>query len=152
MFLFIFSHLAISDYLSNTSIKSFLRNGHNELFRCQRRQNSKALYVTCKVKIQKMSDTFRPKVLRSGCRNLYFFPQYNFKMHMKLKPSLEEVQEFVSSGAGNTIPIYAELHADMLTPVSAYLKVSDRSKYSFLLESVAGGETIGRYSFIGSGI
>ncbi|CAM0142538.1 unnamed protein product [Umbelopsis sp. WA50703] len=69
---------------------------------------------------------------------------------MKLKPSLEEVQEFVSSGAGNTIPIYAELHADMLTPVSAYLKVSDRSKYSFLLESVAGGETVGRYSFIGS--
>lgn len=72
-------------------------------------------------------------------------------MQMKLKPSLEEVQEIVKSGKGNTIPIYAELHADMLTPVSAYLKVSDRSQYSFLLESVAGGETIGRYSFIGSG-
>lgn len=72
-------------------------------------------------------------------------------MQLKLKPSLEEVQEIVKSGKGNTIPIYAELHADMLTPVSAYLKVSDRSQYSFLLESVAGGETIGRYSFIGSG-
>jgi anthranilate synthase component 1 len=72
-------------------------------------------------------------------------------MQMKLKPSLQEVQEMVQSGQGNTIPIYAELHADMLTPVSAYLKVSDRSRYSFLLESVAGGETIGRYSFIGSG-
>lgn len=39
----------------------------------------------------------------------------------------------------------------MLTPVMAYLKVSDKCDYSFLLESIAGGEKIGRYSFIGSG-
>ncbi|KAF9361924.1 hypothetical protein BGX34_006824 [Mortierella sp. NVP85] len=67
-----------------------------------------------------------------------------------VKPSLEEVQEFIKSGVGNTIPIFAEISADMLTPVMAYLKVSDGCSYSFLLESIAGGEKIGRYSFIGS--
>lgn len=72
-------------------------------------------------------------------------------MSLTLKPTLEEVQELVQSGKGNTIPIYAEFEADLLTPVSAYLKVADRCDYSFLLESVAGGENIGRYSFIGAG-
>ncbi|KAI7886056.1 anthranilate synthase component I [Lichtheimia hyalospora FSU 10163] len=71
-------------------------------------------------------------------------------MSLTLKPTLEEVQELVQSGKGNTIPIYAEFEADLLTPVSAYLKVADRCDYSFLLESVAGGENIGRYSFIGA--
>ncbi|KAI8141890.1 anthranilate synthase component I [Fennellomyces sp. T-0311] len=71
-------------------------------------------------------------------------------MALKLKPTLDEVQEMVREGRGNTIPIYAELDADFLTPVSAYLKVADRCDYSFLFESVAGGETIGRYSFIGA--
>ncbi|KAI8643298.1 anthranilate synthase component I, partial [Parasitella parasitica] len=71
-------------------------------------------------------------------------------MPLKLKPTLEEIQAIVSSGQGNTIPIYAELEADFLTPVSAYLKVADRCDYSFLFESVEGGENISRYSFIGS--
>ncbi|CEP15841.1 hypothetical protein [Parasitella parasitica] len=71
-------------------------------------------------------------------------------MPLKLKPTLEEIQAIVSSGKGNTIPIYAELEADFLTPVSAYLKVADRCDYSFLFESVEGGENISRYSFIGS--
>lgn len=73
-------------------------------------------------------------------------------MTLKLKPTLEQVQELVANDAGNTIPIYAELEADLLTPVSAYLKVADRCDYSFLFESVEGGENISRYSFIGSGI
>ncbi|KAI9273543.1 anthranilate synthase component I [Helicostylum pulchrum] len=71
-------------------------------------------------------------------------------MSLKLKPTLEEVQAIVAAGKGNTIPIYAELEADFLTPVSAYLKVADRCDYSFLFESVEGGENISRYSFIGS--
>ncbi|KAG2221222.1 hypothetical protein INT45_013933 [Circinella minor] len=71
-------------------------------------------------------------------------------MALNLKPTLEEVQEMVRQDQGNTIPIYAELDADVLTPVSAYLKVADRCDYSFLFESVAGGENIGRYSFIGA--
>jgi anthranilate synthase component 1 len=52
---------------------------------------------------------------------------------------------------GNTIPIYSESPADLLTPVTIYLKVSKLRRHSFLLESVAGGEKIGRYSFIGAG-
>ncbi|KAI8071441.1 anthranilate synthase component I [Gongronella butleri] len=71
-------------------------------------------------------------------------------MSLKLRPTLEEVRAMVAEDKGNTIPIYAELDADFLTPVSAYLKVADRCDYSFLFESVAGGETIGRYSFIGA--
>ncbi|MFB3097982.1 MAG: anthranilate synthase component I, partial [Dehalococcoidia bacterium] len=53
------------------------------------------------------------------------------------------------AGQGNLIPVYRSINADLETPVSAYLKVA-RRPYSFLLESVAGGERIGRYSFIGT--
>lgn len=51
----------------------------------------------------------------------------------------------------NLVPIYAEIPADLLTPVAAYLKIAHRSRHSFLLESVEGGETVARYSFIGAG-
>ena len=50
---------------------------------------------------------------------------------------------------GNLVPIYREISADLDTPVSAYLKVA-RPPYSFLLESVEGGEHFGRFSFIGT--
>jgi len=50
---------------------------------------------------------------------------------------------------GNLIPVYTELLADMETPLSAYMKTAS-SSYSFLLESVEGGEKWARYSFIGS--
>ncbi|MFC2140211.1 anthranilate synthase component I [Candidatus Auribacterota bacterium] len=49
----------------------------------------------------------------------------------------------------NLIPVYTEVFADMETPVSAFLKI-DNKKHSYLLESVEGGENIGRYSFLGS--
>ncbi len=49
---------------------------------------------------------------------------------------------------GNLIPVYTELMADLETPLSAYMKVGN-SPYSFLLESVEGGEKWARYSFIG---
>ena len=62
-------------------------------------------------------------------------------------PSLEEVKGM--AGRGNLVPVYRSINADLETPVSAYLKVA-RPPYSFLLESVAGGERIGRYSFIGA--
>jgi len=48
---------------------------------------------------------------------------------------------------GSLIPVYREILADTETPVSAFSKIS--GKYSFLLESVEGGENIGRYSFLG---
>ena len=62
-------------------------------------------------------------------------------------PSLEQVKELAHKG--NLIPICREINADLDTPVSAYLKVA-RPPYSFLLESVEGGERIARYSFIGT--
>src|SRR4051794_31227164 len=46
------------------------------------------------------------------------------------------------------LPLYCDLLADVETPVSAYCKAA-RGPYTFLLESVAGGEHIARYSFIG---
>ena len=52
----------------------------------------------------------------------------------------------------NRIPLMAEAFADLETPLSLYLKLAftkDSGKYSFLLESVVGGERFGRYSFIG---
>src|SRR5438132_3642021 len=61
-------------------------------------------------------------------------------------PSLEEFLEKARSG--NMVPVYREILGDLETPVSAFLKVGNRP-HSFLLESVEGGERIGRYSFIG---
>ena len=49
----------------------------------------------------------------------------------------------------NLIPVWTEILADMETPVSAFRKLSSGAEYAFLLESVEGGESIGRYSFIG---
>ncbi len=53
------------------------------------------------------------------------------------------------SQGGNVIPVHETLLADTETPVSVYLKIRKESPYSFLLESVEGGEQVGRYSFIG---
>jgi anthranilate synthase component I len=50
---------------------------------------------------------------------------------------------------GNLVPVYREILADMETPVSAYQKLRKRGP-SFLLESVEGGENVGRYSFVGA--
>ena len=62
-------------------------------------------------------------------------------------PSLDDVKMLASKG--NLVPVYREINADLETPVSAYLKVA-RPPYSFLLESVEGGERVARYSFIGT--
>ncbi len=62
-------------------------------------------------------------------------------------PTWEEFKE--KSSNGNLIPVYREVLADLETPVSAFLKIDDGS-YSFLLESVEGGDQIAQYSFLGS--
>ena len=62
-----------------------------------------------------------------------------------------EFKSLTSQGY-NRIPLLAEAFADLETPLSLYLKLAfckDGGKYSFLLESVVGGERFGRYSFIG---
>ena len=50
---------------------------------------------------------------------------------------------------GNVIPVYARIPSDLETPVGAFMKLAVRKKYSFLLESIEGGEKLARYSFIG---
>ncbi|MGA7670113.1 MAG: anthranilate synthase component I [Nitrolancea sp.] len=65
----------------------------------------------------------------------------------RYRPTLEEVA--AQRKQGNIIPIYREIFADLETPVSAYLKVA-QGPYSFLLESVEGGERLARFSFIGT--
>jgi anthranilate synthase component I len=58
--------------------------------------------------------------------------------------------EFVElSRRGTFVPVWREIMADLLTPVSAFLKIAEHSDYAFLLESVEGGEHVGRYSFLG---
>ncbi len=71
-----------------------------------------------------------------------------------IKPVFEKFKDLKKQG--NLIPVYSEIIADMETPVSVYYKIkslfnsaSKFKKYSFLLESVEGGENIGRYSFLG---
>jgi len=51
---------------------------------------------------------------------------------------------------GNLVPVYATVTADLLTPVSAYLRAARGARYSFLLESIEGGEKIARYTFLGA--
>ncbi|MFH1665453.1 MAG: anthranilate synthase component I [Candidatus Omnitrophota bacterium] len=60
-------------------------------------------------------------------------------------------QTFIElSKKGNVIPVYREMLADFDTPLSAFLKI-DEGDFSYLLESVEGGEHMARYSFLGSG-
>ena len=61
--------------------------------------------------------------------------------------TLEEFKELAQRGT--FVPVYKEIVADLLTPVSAFLKIAEHSDYAFLLESVEGGEQVGRYSFLG---
>lgn len=69
---------------------------------------------------------------------------------LKIKPSIKEIKEKLDNKSGKFIvPVWAEVIADLETPVSAYNKVCKDKKYSFLLESAEGGESFGRYSFIG---
>ena len=61
--------------------------------------------------------------------------------------SFEEFETLATQGT--FVPVYREILADLLTPVSAFLKVAEHSDYAFLLESVEGGEQVARYSFLG---
>ena len=53
------------------------------------------------------------------------------------------------SESGGLVPVYREMPGDLMTPVSAFRAISARSQRAFLLESVAGGERLARYSFLG---
>jgi anthranilate synthase component 1 len=63
------------------------------------------------------------------------------------RPTREEFRE--KAKHGNLIPVWKEVLLDQETPVSAFRKLGN-SQYAFLLESVEGGEQVGRHSFLGS--
>jgi anthranilate synthase component 1 len=64
-----------------------------------------------------------------------------------ISPDFEQFAAYAQQG--NFIPVYREWIADLDTPVSAWYRVCADQPYSFLLESVEGGETLGRYSLLG---
>src|SRR5690348_3947540 len=65
-----------------------------------------------------------------------------------IQPDFAEFRRLAKQG--NLIPVYDVFSADLLTPVSAYLRIAQGARYSFLLESVEGGEKIARYTFAGA--
>src|SRR5437660_4137629 len=67
---------------------------------------------------------------------------------MAHRPTFEEFVEL--AGRSTVVPVYRQLIGDTLTPVSAFCKIQE-GDWSFLFESVIGGERLGRYSFLGSG-
>ena len=64
-----------------------------------------------------------------------------------IKPSRKEIFQYFAQG--DHVPVYRTLLADLETPVSVYMKLKEAGVPAFLLESVEGGEQVGRYSFIG---
>src|ERR1700744_4816702 len=59
-------------------------------------------------------------------------------------------KEFLKLAKTHTlVPVYRTLTADLETPVSAFLRAAWQEREGFLLESVEGGEQVGRYTFIG---
>ncbi len=65
----------------------------------------------------------------------------------RYRPSFEEFLPLV--GSAPCIPVWRQLTGDGLTPVSAF-RLIDRGRFSFLFESVVGGEKVGRFSFLGT--
>src|ERR1700728_4495886 len=64
--------------------------------------------------------------------------------------SLPSAREFLKlSRKCSLVPVYRTVTADLETPVSAFLRIADEAPEAFLLESVEGGEHVGRYTFIG---
>lgn len=66
---------------------------------------------------------------------------------MQFHPDIDSFARVAAPGT--IVPVWGEVLADLETPVSAFLKLGEKG-FSFLLESVEGGERLGRYSFLGS--
>src|SRR5438270_13958228 len=64
-----------------------------------------------------------------------------------LRPQFKEFQDLTRTAT--LVPVVKTVMADLLTPVSAFLSISAGEQEAFLLESVEGGERIGRYTFLG---
>src|SRR5438105_3129756 len=80
-----------------------------------------------------------------------FPPQGNGRQTMNMPryfPNLDEFHAIAKSA--DLVPVYRQLLADHLTPVTAF-ELLGKQEHALLLESVVGNEKIGRYSFIASG-
>src|SRR5687768_10299866 len=64
------------------------------------------------------------------------------------RPRLDEFRQLAQGHS--LVPVYRQLVGDTLTPVTAFGKLQE-GDWSFLFESVVGGERLGRYSFLGAG-
>jgi anthranilate synthase component 1 len=64
-----------------------------------------------------------------------------------LQPDFKEFSRLAREAT--LVPVVKSVSADLLTPVSAFLAISDKQAHAFLLESVERGERIGRYTFLG---
>lgn len=65
-------------------------------------------------------------------------------------PALPSPRDFLKLSREHTlVPVYRTVTADLETPVSAFLRIAAEEPEAFLLESVEGGEHVGRYTFIG---
>ena len=62
-------------------------------------------------------------------------------------PTLDHLKTL--SKTGNVLPVCSRVLADTETPVTVWMKLFSNTPYSFLLESVTGGDKVARYSFIG---
>ena len=67
----------------------------------------------------------------------------------RIKPSLEEIQNFAGEGVYRTIPVYREVLSDMRTPMEVLRILKSVSSHCYMLESVAEHESWGRYTFLG---
>jgi anthranilate synthase component 1 len=65
-------------------------------------------------------------------------------------PATPSAREFARLAREHSlVPVYRTVTADLETPVSAFLRIAAKQPEAFLLESVEGGEHVGRYTFIG---
>ena len=67
---------------------------------------------------------------------------------LMLRPDLREFLRLAKTAS--LVPVVKSVSADLLTPVSAFLSVAEKEPHAFLLESVEGGEKVGRYTFLGA--
>jgi anthranilate synthase component 1 len=74
-------------------------------------------------------------------------PQTATRTRSDITPSFDDILSLFEQG--DLVPVYRRLLADLETPVSVFMKLTQAGTTSFLLESVEGGEQVGRYSFLG---
>ena len=68
---------------------------------------------------------------------------------MNIQPTFEEARRIAQTGEYNILPICTELLSDFLTPIEAMRILKNVSTHCYMLESVAGNEKWGRYTFLG---